>query len=569
VVHTRTVVLITIDTWRRDATGFLGGRRPSPTPFLDGLAAEGLVAVDAVAPVPLTGPSHWSVLSGHWPWRDGLRVNGDEPSGEAPATLAQILRGHGWRTAAFVSCEVLDRRYGFGRGFEHYRDGFLPSGAAKIQPMLERPADQTVDAALEWLGRVAESDKVFIWVHLFDPHFPFVSPLADFPGEHGDYLAEVAFADQQVRRLADGLGHLGRPLPESMWVVVSDHGEGLGEHGESTHGVLLHGATTRIPLLIAGSSLTASRRETLVSTVDVFPTILGHLAIDAPERDGLDLLSAPEAADRSLPLESMLAAGTYGLAPAYGLRLGRWLWESSPADHLWDLVDDPREERDRATEQPEQTRILKEARQQFSAVPWSAKQPLEQGPRERLLSLGYASAQAEAGEGDVRAFCEEACTWSHQIATLENQGDYGQAEALVTRFLTRYPRSPGVWGSGGAIAFHAGDLEKAEQRLRRAVELSPQDPSLHTNLANVLVERGKIEEAALGYRSSLALDPDRLSALYNLGDLLAGQERYAEAARHWRRFVELYPEHPRSRTVRAKAAQWVRDGRLRIPQKTQ
>jgi arylsulfatase A-like enzyme len=275
----RSVVLVTIDTWRRDATGFLGGLDPSPTPFVDSLAEKGLVAADAVAPVPLTGPSHWSMLTGRWPWLQGVRLNGDTPSEDFGPTLAETLRGHGWSTGAFVSCAALDHRFGFARGFDVYDDRFRVRGEMGFEDMPQRRGDATVDRALAWTAGLDPTTPLFLWVHLFEPHYPYDSPRGQWAGRHGDYLAEVAFADDQLRRLSTGLEQQGRPQRESLWVVLSDHGEGLGEHGEPTHGLLLHGATTRIPLLLAGPGVPARRDDELASTVDVLPTVLALLRL--------------------------------------------------------------------------------------------------------------------------------------------------------------------------------------------------------------------------------------------------------------------------------------------------
>lgn len=365
----RTVVLATIDTWRYDANGFLGAKSPSPTPFADALAARGLVATEAWAPVPLTGPSHWSLLSGRWPWRDGVRLNGDTPLPARGGTLAERLQGQGWSTAAFVSCGVLDGSFGFASGFDTYDDQLGQDGPSGDPGKLQRRGDATVDAALTWVRRDAPDSDLFLWLHLFDPHFPYSAP----GGVQGDsteaYLAEVAYADQQLRRFASDLEAADRPATRTLWVLLGDHGEGLGEHGEKTHGYLLHGATTHIPLVVAGSGFEPGRSSDLTSVVDVVPTVLGWLDQAPGETDGHDLRAPPAQADRALPLESMLGANAFGLAPAVGLRTGTWLWERSPRDHLWQLEDDPQELHDRAASHPDvvitgptsmQTRLLLE-----------------------------------------------------------------------------------------------------------------------------------------------------------------------------------------------------------------
>lgn len=552
----KTVVLATIDTWRRDAAGFLGASTPSPTPFLDGLAHGGLVAADAMAPVPLTGPSHWSILSGRWPWRDGVRVNGDRPREGSGPVLAEILRDAGWRTAAFVSCAVLDRRSGFTTGFEHYDgDFFGATGLADVE-MAERRADETVRASLAWLGGRGREERVFLWVHLFDPHFPYAPPGGALPGDRGAYLGEVAFADAQLARLAAALETLGRPLDESLWVVLSDHGEGLGDHGERSHGLILHGATTRIPFLVAGPSVPGGRFEALSSTVDVLPTILGLLGIETPASDGIDLVNASAPPDRAIPLESMLGARGFGMAPAWGLRVGRWLWESSPADHLWDLVADPAEEHDLGEELAEHVEHLRSMRQQIGIPSNGEPEPQDEETIAKLRALGYVSASSSAGSQDVRTVGLEASDHHSELRARLAKGDYAGAEVLAREGIERYPRFLDLWINAGFVAIGLGDLAEAERRFRRAVDLAPDYSPARLNLANVLFQSRRLAEAEVAYRGILEDDPDALFALYNLGALLSDQGRKAEAAVPWRRFVDLYPSHPRTAPLREALAAW-------------
>lgn len=552
----RTIVLASIDTWRRDTSGFLGGLDPSPTSFLDGLAAKGLVAADAVTPVPLTGPSHWSMLSGRWPWRDGLRVNGDGPHPGSTPRLAGILRERGWRTAAFVSCMVLDHRAGFATGFEHYDDRFGTEGQVAFLELTQRRGDRTVQAALDWTAALAPAEQLFLWVHLFDPHAPYASPRGAFPGDHGKYRGEVAFADAQLERLAEGLGRAGRPLEASLWVVLSDHGEGLGAHGEKSHGQLLHSATTRIPLFVAGPSIEPGRFETLASTVDVLPTILGYLGLEIPETDGVDLLHAAESSQRAVPLESLMAARSYGLAPVLGLRAERWLWEASPADHLWDVAADPEEQRDLAEEQAETVALLRERRWKIGVPDFEQRQPGDSEVIEKLRALGYVDAGLAPGTGDVRTLGPEAANLHSELQLMLESRRYADAEVLARRSIERHPRSPDSWLSAGFASVGLGELEEAERRFRSAVDLAPSFTQPRLNLANVQLELGMLDEAEAGYRKVLELDPEDFFALYNLGTLLARRDRVAEAVPYWRRFVALYPENRRTPALRENLARW-------------
>ena len=550
------MVLFTIDTWRRDATGFLGGLQPSPTPFLDGLAAGGLVAADAVAPVPLTGPSHWSMLTGRWPWRDGVRVNGDRPVGEPP-TLATELRAAGWATGAFVSCAVLDHRFGFAAGFDHFNDRISVASGITDLEMPQRRGDLTVSLALRWLASQEESKRVFLWVHLFDPHFPYESLAGTREGDRGAYLSDVAFADSQARALMEGMQEIGRSLETTLWVVLSDHGEGLGDHGAASHGMLLHGPANRIPLFLAGAGITTGWRSSLTSTVDVMPTILEAVGLDLPEMDGRSLLTPGAEAERRVPLESLLGLRSFGLAPARGLRTDRWLWESSPADHLWDLEADPLEENDLASHRPD---VLEEMNAAWNAMGVPEPGGASEVPntlRRQLEALGYLSGgNVAAGRGDLREFVVKGEEWHAEVMGRQEEGDLEGAEEFARRFLEKYPNAPAMWIQAGFISAARGDFEEAEGRFRQATELDSTNTQARLNLANTLWMNGSLPEAVDDYRRVLERDPEDLFALYNLGAVLERMNEPEEAARIWRRFVRLYPDHPNAVQVQARLDEW-------------
>jgi arylsulfatase A-like enzyme/predicted TPR repeat methyltransferase len=579
----KTIVLVTIDTWRWDATGFLGRRNPSPTPYLDELAASSLVATNAVAPVPLTGPSHWSMLTGRWPWRDGVRVNGDRPPVEHAPTLAEELRAAGWRTAAFVSCAALDHRFGFDAGFEHFDDRFRTGGRITDIGMPERRADETVALVLQWVGTVPASDRLLLWVHLFDPHLPYdpppqlrqqwlgisrSSPPKSIPAETcGAYLGEVAFADQQVKVLLDGLAAAGRPAAQSLYLILGDHGEGLGDHGALTHGLLLHGAAIRVPLLVAGGQVAPGTRQDPASTADVFATVLeaaGHQVAPgrgssaSVRRDGRSLLTAGPAEDRSLPLETLFGQRSYGLSPAFGLLTRQWLWESSPADHLWDIVHDPEEITDLAGARPQVVAQLRTLRDAIAETPPVDRGAGENSPRlnQDLQALGYVTGGMISGEGDLRSYVTSGEDLHMALLAHQQAGRFREAEAVVTRLLEAYPRSPQLWIEAGFVAVQLGDMVRAEHSFGEAIRLAPENTQARVNLANVLLVSNRRDAAATEYERVLELDAEDLYALYNLGDVRSQQGRYQEAATSWQRFLDLYPNHDRAARVAAALRQW-------------
>jgi len=550
-----TVVLVTLDTWRWDASGFLGQLDPSPTPFLDELAAGGLVAVNAVTPIPNTGPSHWSMMTGAWPWRDGVRVNGDKPATGNREVLAGQLKESGFRTAAFVSCRVLDQRAGFGRGFDHFDDRVSVSGAVDWSGMPERRGDRTVQSALDWVkNQTQKEDKLFIWLHLFDPHYPYNAPTGHFAGYHPAYLGEVAYVDGLLRTFSGSMAVLNRPLDQSLWVVISDHGEALGAHGEETHGLMLHSVTTRIPLLIHGPGVGAETYRAPASTVDLFPTILGYLGKKPGKKDGIDLLTGPGNLSRPIPMETMMGARGFGIAAVTGLRQDKWLWEASPGDYLWNLEEDPGETQNIAFKHKKIIKQVKQTRARFDVPGETTSNKVDASLMKDIQSLGYVTGNMKAGKDSVREFVLTGGKWFQQALTLQKKRDYKGADALLVKFLERYPNSPNMWQKAGMVAVQMKNFELAEKRFKQSRDLEP-TPAAHLNLANVYYFKKRFSEAEAEYRKVLVLDKKDLFALYNLGNLLTGQNRMAEALPFWEEFINHYPNHPNAPAVRQRIAQ--------------
>jgi tetratricopeptide (TPR) repeat protein len=493
------------------------------------------------------------MLTGRWPWQDGLQVNGDKPVEDHGVTLAQILARGGWRTAGFVSCRVLDHRMGFSKGFRHFDDNIRMGGGLAWEDMPERRGDITVSRVIKWLEKEIETqDRLFLWVHLFDPHFPYTPPGGPFKGVHGDYLGEVAFADRQIRRLSETLTKLGRSINNSLWVVLSDHGEALGAHGEDTHGLLLHGVTTRIPLLIAGPGVPVRRYEKLAATIDVFSTILDYIGVKAPECDGLNLLNQVGNEDRAIPMEAMMAARGFGISGVSGIRSRNWLWEASPEDYLWDLEKNPLETENLAEKLPGKVKSLRELRKSFGSTTAHRRAKTGAGLMKDLQSLGYITGNMQPGKESVRDFLKIGGEWHKQAVFMQKNGKYTEADKIFRRFLKRYRNSANIWQKAGMVSVQLQDFTEAEKRFRRSIELDPQSAAAHLDLANVLYFKKRYGEAEQEYKKVLEADPEDMFALYNLGLLFAKKGRYKEAAVFWEKYLEFYPSHKNAQAIRKK-----------------
>ena len=326
------VVLVTIDTLRADHLSCYGARAPQ-TPHLDALARSGVRFATAIAPTPLTLPSHASLLTGLDPHHHGVRNNGTFALESAIPTIATRMREQGFATAAFLGAVVLDRQYGLARGFDVYDDAMSVRRHLGDTGLAERRADRVVDAVLDWLPLAP--DRFLLWVHLYDPHADYDPPLPfKKTWAAAPYAGEVAFADAQLGRLLDAVDARW-PDGRTLVVVTSDHGESLGEHGEPSHAYTLYDATQRVPLLMRGPGFPAGQVvETPVRLVDVAPTILARLS-SAPfaEADGTDLSSLVADRDRAgrvAYLETLAPQLDLSWSPMLALRTPDWKYSRRP-----------------------------------------------------------------------------------------------------------------------------------------------------------------------------------------------------------------------------------------------
>src|SRR5215471_7531266 len=275
------LLLVTIDTLRADRLGCYGYSKIE-TPNLDKIARQGVLFESAVAPAPLTAPSHASMMTGLYPTAHKVRNTGGFVLSPSDATLAKLLQDQGWDTAAFVGSSVLKRRFGFNQGFSVYDDEMPTPAKGLAQAEPERRASEVVDRAIKWLE--AQSGKpYFLWVHVYDPHIPY-DPPDPFREKYKDrpYDGEIAYTDQQLGRLFDAAAKKSPP-ENTLIAVLSDHGESFSEHGEYTHGVFLYDSTLRIAFLMAGGRVPAGVRvKQQARTIDLLPTVLELMGSKAP-----------------------------------------------------------------------------------------------------------------------------------------------------------------------------------------------------------------------------------------------------------------------------------------------
>jgi choline-sulfatase len=506
------LVLITLDTVRADHLGSYG-YAAARTPWLDRLAAEGVRFAQASAQVPLTLPSHSSLLSGLLPPHHGLRNNGAGSFPDGKETLATLLSGQGWRTGAFVGAFVLDRRFGLSRGFQTYDDEIERAPGATVVLEAERPGSEVMDRALAWLGQDT-SKPFFLWVHLYDAHAPY-SP---------SYDGEIAKVDEQVGRLLQELERRGLS-GSTVVAVAADHGESLGEHGELTHGLLLYEPTLRVPLLVKAPGLAARVIETPVSLVDVGPTLAGLVGKALPGTlDGRDLSAAlregKEPAPADVYAETQYPA-VFGWSALSALRRRDLKYISSPKPELYDLTKDPKESQNLAGAEATEGFAMRLAAIESGAVE-TQKLPADAEARSRLASLGYVGggaarprAAARTGRNPVEVVdLFQRFERAHNLVGAGNaQAALAELEALVAAD----PENPVFRGKLAQAWKETGELGRAVPLYRQAAEDAPDDPEAWYNLATALQQAGRIGEARAALTTAMHLDPSRPEAHNTLG----------------------------------------------------
>ncbi|HEY7474502.1 MAG TPA: sulfatase [Vicinamibacterales bacterium] len=379
------VVLITLDTTRADRLPPHGNL---PLPAIDGLARDGVVFDRAVAPVPLSLPSHASLFTGRLPQVHGARVNGATVSAGLPL-LAEQLHAAGFSTGAFVGSVVLNRSRGLERGFDVYDDVVSPTGFRRLR----RPAHEVVDAAVGWVNTL-DSSPFFLWVHLFDAHAPYAMPEAFDASPDGDpYNGAIAIMDGEIGRLLNALEHRGR-LERTAVIVTADHGESLGDHGERGHGIFVYESAVRVPLIIRWPGIAPRRVGDLAQLIDLAPTVLALQGFTAPPMDGVSLarvLQGRYSDGRFAYAESMYPL-QHGWSALQSVRQGRYKFIEAPRPELYDLVGDPGEVRNLYEKQPAIAAQLQSLLRTFGPAGLSKGAPADGASRDRLAALGYTAS---------------------------------------------------------------------------------------------------------------------------------------------------------------------------------
>lgn len=523
------LLLITLDTTRADRIGCYGHKQ-GITPSLDALAASGVRFANAFAQVPITLPSHATILTGVYPPEHGVRENGQRSLAAEVPTLAEVFREQGYRTGAFIAATALDSRYGLDRGFELYDDTMVTDDRGRERS--QRQADVVCDSALDWLESVRD-ERFLAWVHFYDPHLPYEAP-AQYVLRWGDpYDAEVAFMDANVGRLLAWVDQRGLGA-NTLVVAVADHGEAIGEHGYTEHALLLYDSIMRVPLIISLPGVLPGGRtvDGVARTVDLVPTILDLLGMETPAVvSGESLVATLRGAplpDRVSYGETEYPHGAFGWAPLRCLVEKSWKYIRAPEVELYDLAADRGELNNIAPAHPDLIVHMEEVLTDLEAgmtLREGEAAPLDDETRQALESLGYVgSRQLTVDPQDLKNPVDmvdvEAGFW--RAMGMVQRRQLPQAIALLEPAHSRSPESFVIVELLGKAYALSGRLDEAEQKLAEAVRMQPHMPGTLEAFAEVLAARGKREQALTMCERALRVDPDNEKAQALLKKLQPG-----------------------------------------------
>lgn len=546
------VLLITVDTTRADHIGAYGYAK-GKTPNMDVIARNGVRFANAYAQVPLTLPSHCSIMTGTYPLAHGVHNNGAYVLPEGAITLAQVLKDRGLKTAAFVASFSVDSRFGLDKGFEVYDDNFQEGTPFKAVNA-ERKAEQVLAVFSPWFDKVKD-EQFFCWLHFFDPHLPY-SPPSPYREQFADnlYDGEICYMDfiigQVMRKLLDR-GLLGKTLI----VVAGDHGEGFGEKGESGHGVFLYDNVLRVPLMFYAEGHLPSLKvvEPRVRLIDVMPTVLDLMGIPVPApvqgRSLLPYVQRKEKADLDSYLETFYPKENFGWAPLVGFLSGVWKYIRAPREELYDLKADPGEMRNAIASAARPAADLKRKLDdtlRAAVVPGvSAKQALTADEQAKLRSLGYvdytdptargAAADPKDKRDDLKMI--------QDAERLEFEGDFKGAEALHVKMLALRPGAASSYIGLALTRARLKDFDGAVVVLKQGLERIPESELIRTRLGYTYLVMGRVQDAIDTMGKVLAVNPRSIDALTAVAVILDGTGRKDDAREYFSRALAVEPEN--------------------------
>jgi arylsulfatase A-like enzyme/Flp pilus assembly protein TadD len=534
------VILISVDTLRSDRLPAYGYDAVE-TPHLDRLAADSVLFERAYSHYPMTLPSHSSMLTGKLPPDHGVRDNRGYRLGDDVPTLASTLSEAGYATGGVVSSSVLRRQTGIGHGFEFYNDTVGGGHDENLRVFPQRPGARTIAIAEEWLDGLPPDEPFFLFLHLFEPHTPYDAP-EPFRSRFADpYDAEVAYTDELVGGVLDDLVRRGL-YDDALILFVSDHGEGLGDHGETEHGLLLYREALQVPLMIKlpGGARAGERVATPVGLIDLMPTVLDLLELPTGQLEGFALFGPEQPpADRPIYSETWFPRHQYGWSDLASAIEGELHYIRAPRPELFDLVADPAERDDLIgrREPPEDVEgWLAEVGAGIEATAEMSEEELE-----ALAALGYIGGASDTDDREMLADPKDHVAEVEEMWSLI--GRVGtSADAAEERRILELANGLGVRNEA-LYRTIAGNLLRAGRPGFALEVMAPyrntDDTATRLLIGKALSEVGEIQPALREFEAVLERNPDDADAHLGMGIALLTVDRPGMARPHLERAVEL------------------------------
>lgn len=567
------IIFITVDTTRADRMGFLGGKK-GLTPNLDTLAGQGVVFEHAYSQAPLTPVSHATIFTGTYPQFHTVTDFG-HPLPSLLPFLPEILKKSGYRTAAFIGSLILDPKAnmapGFDRGFDFFDAGFHPKRGPNEDRYhsVERRAGDVVGHAMRWM-ETNKSGKApfFIWIHLYDPHAPY-DPPPPFDRRFSDaYDGEIAYADSALGKLFSYLRQHGL-YDRALITMMSDHGESLGAHGESMHGIFLYDETIRVPLLfkLPGELLAGRRVPSRVRLVDVAPTLLSMLSLPLPPtfqgESLVPLMKMPPAravqkpaADLPAYAETDYPHRAFGWSSIRSMRSGKYLFVRAPRRELYDDARDPGAEHNLATASPAVTDTLQAQLDQFRDQTSSYHQKSDQPTvtpeqSENLSALGYVGSTPGTASTDPLQGADPKdkigiSNILHEGMIAVEDGRYSEAIPMLQHVLDDSPLIAVAQMQLGIALARVKRYPEAITALRKSMKLMPDSTPAQYELGLALFETGAWQDSVPYFEFVAKKRPKFPDAQYSLASVYARVQRVPEAVALLQQVIQLSPEHFRA-----------------------
>jgi arylsulfatase A-like enzyme/Tfp pilus assembly protein PilF len=556
------ILIITLDTTRADHLGCYGysGVR---TPNMDRLAEEGILFKNATCQTPLTLPSHASIFTGTYPFFHGVKDNGFYLE-DNRITLAEVVKEHGWTTSAFIGAFVLDSRWGLDQGFDYYYDNFDFTKYKTISlDSVQREGGKVTEAFFDWLEK-NHQQKFLSWIHLYDPHTPY-DPPEPYKTQYSNsywtlYDGEIAYVDFLIGEILEKLKEKNI-LKKTLIVIVGDHGESLGQHGENSHGFFIYDVCIQVPLIIYFPSFKLEGKQiaSQVETVDIMPTLLQVLNLPVPpDVQGkmlIQMIIGEKVREEYFAYsESYYPLYHYGWSELKSLRSNRYKYIKAPRPELYDIINDPNEQnniyKQKLTIAKDFQEKLLSLEKAGSAEGIEEKRPkkLDDETQEKLMALGYIggfTSNSKLKKGDKRADPKDKIQLYNKIKIAQEkfaQKELDESLEKINQVIKEDPEVIEALQVRSRIYLELNKYEKAIADCKSALELDPEYEAVIFNMALAYSKQKKYDEAIAGYERLMGLDPRDHKPPFNLGKIYLEIKDLDKAISFLKQAINLQPE---------------------------